>query len=164
MNAANTCGSRATTSTTPPIPRASTSRLRATTSRSEATRSTTWNPGPPRNTTKRHRLRGGRSGVPPRRRPRHLDRGQRSLQHPLRPLGQRHQVLDDGPRILNNRIHHRQQFGIAFNDFLNGPGAFATWVFGNQLGDCAAGDIADTPLLTRFADPGTNPNKPQNWY
>lgn len=69
-----------------------------------------------------------------------------------------------GPRIINNRIHHCQQFGIAFNDFLNGPGAFATRVFGNQISDCAAGDIADTPLLTRFADPGPNPNKPQDWY
>jgi hypothetical protein len=69
-----------------------------------------------------------------------------------------------GPRVINNRIHHCEQFGIFFNDYGNGPGAFTTWMFNNKISDCAAGDIQGTNLLTKLADPGINPNKPQTWY
>jgi hypothetical protein len=69
-----------------------------------------------------------------------------------------------GGRLVNNRIHHCEQFGISFNDHMNGPGAFATWMFNNKISDCAAGDIQDTKLVTKLADPGGNPNRPQSWY
>jgi nitrous oxidase accessory protein NosD len=69
-----------------------------------------------------------------------------------------------GGKVINNHIHDCQQFGIAFNDFQNGPGAFTTWMFGNKITDCAAGAVDTTTLLTKSADPGVNPNQPQSWY
>jgi hypothetical protein len=69
-----------------------------------------------------------------------------------------------GPRIINNDIHDCEQFGIAFNNHNNGPGAFTTWLFGNKIANCAAGVVAETDLLTKSADPGANPNRPQTWY
>lgn len=69
-----------------------------------------------------------------------------------------------GPKIINNDIHDCEQFGIAFNDFMDGPGSFATWVFGNKISNCAAGAIANTPLKVILKDPGANPNRPQTWY
>ncbi len=69
-----------------------------------------------------------------------------------------------GPKIINNHIHDCQQFGIAFNDFMDGPGAFTTWMHGNTIGNCAAGAVAETTLQTRTAAAGINPNRPQTWY
>lgn len=69
-----------------------------------------------------------------------------------------------GPRIVRNRIYNCQQFGIAFNDFMDGPGAFPTWVYGNRISECAAGEIGETTLKVRLEDPGVNPNRRQGWY
>ncbi len=69
-----------------------------------------------------------------------------------------------GPRIVNNDIHDCQQFGIALNTYDNGPGAFATWLFGNKIANCAAGALNVTKSLSKSADPGANPNRPQTWY
>lgn len=69
-----------------------------------------------------------------------------------------------GPRIVRNRIHDCQQFGIEFNDYLYGPGAFATWLFGNVIERCGAGAVNPTNLPQKSADPGPNPNQPQTWY
>jgi hypothetical protein len=69
-----------------------------------------------------------------------------------------------GPRIINNNIHDCQQFGIFYNDFQDGPGAFTTWVFGNKFANCTAGDVAATTLKSKSADPGPNPNRPQDWH
>jgi nitrous oxidase accessory protein NosD len=69
-----------------------------------------------------------------------------------------------GGRIIGNHVHDCQQFGVAFNDHANGPGAFAAWVLGNTIERCTAGDVGPTALVTTSDDPGTNPNRPQDWY
>ncbi|HUJ44191.1 MAG TPA: right-handed parallel beta-helix repeat-containing protein [Opitutaceae bacterium] len=69
-----------------------------------------------------------------------------------------------GSKIVRNRIHDCAQFGIEFNDYLNGPGAFTTWLFGNVIERCAAGAVNATALPNKSADPGANPNQPQTWY
>lgn len=74
------------------------------------------------------------------------------------------QTTTMGPKIINNHIHDCQQFGIEFNDYNNGPGAFTTWLFGNRIANCAAGVVNATALPTKSADPGANPNQPQTWY
>jgi hypothetical protein len=74
------------------------------------------------------------------------------------------QTTTMGPKIINNHIHDCQQFGIEFNDYNNGPGAFTTWLFGNKIANCGAGAVNATALSTKTADPGANPNQPQTWY
>jgi hypothetical protein len=74
------------------------------------------------------------------------------------------QTTTMGPKIINNHIHDCQQFGIEFNDYNNGPGAFTTWMFGNKIANCAAGAANATALPAKSADPGPNPNQPQTWY
>ncbi|HUL54476.1 MAG TPA: right-handed parallel beta-helix repeat-containing protein [Opitutaceae bacterium] len=69
-----------------------------------------------------------------------------------------------GARIIRNRIHDCAQYGIEFNDYLNGPGAFTIWLFGNVIERCAAGAVNATTLSIKTADPGANPNQPQTWY
>ena len=69
-----------------------------------------------------------------------------------------------GARIVHNRIHDCEQFGLEFNEYLNGPGAYPIWLFDNVIERCAAGAANATVLLTRSADPGANPNRPQAWY
>ena len=69
-----------------------------------------------------------------------------------------------GEKIVNNRIRDCQQFGIEFNDYANGPGAFSTWLFGNVIERCGAGAVNPTDLPQKSADPGPNPNQPQTWY
>jgi hypothetical protein len=69
-----------------------------------------------------------------------------------------------GPKIVNNRIHDCQQFGIEFNDSRSGPGMFTTWLWGNVITNCADGNFNPTILPHEFKDPGANPNQPQTWY
>lgn len=69
-----------------------------------------------------------------------------------------------GAKIVNNRIHDCQQFGIEFNDYLSGPGMFTTWLWGNIITNCTAGDFSPTTLPKETKDPGANPNQPQTWY
>jgi hypothetical protein len=69
-----------------------------------------------------------------------------------------------GPKIINNRIHDCQQFGIAFNDYNSGPGMFTTWLWGNVITNCAEGNFSPTILSHEFKNPGANPNQPQTWY
>ena len=69
-----------------------------------------------------------------------------------------------GARIVKNHIHDCQEFGIEFNDYLNGPGAFPNWVHGNLIAACAAGAMNRTAMPYKEADPGANPNQPQTWY
>ena len=69
-----------------------------------------------------------------------------------------------GAKIVRNRIHDCQQYGIEFNDYQNGPGACPNWVYGNTIVDCAAGAVNPTTLPYQEADPGPNPNRPQTWY
>ncbi len=74
------------------------------------------------------------------------------------------QATTMGGRIINNHIHDCQQFGIHFNAYNNGPGAFPTWLFGNTIERCAAGEVEPTDLVVKNGDPGANPNQPQAWY
>lgn len=69
-----------------------------------------------------------------------------------------------GAKIVNNRIHDCQQFGIEFSDYLSGPGMFTTWLWGNVITNCAEGVSNPTTLPCEFKDPGTNPNQSQTWY
>ena len=69
-----------------------------------------------------------------------------------------------GGKVINNNIHDCEQFGIFYNDFQDGPGSFTTWLFGNRITNCTAGDVAATTLKSKSADPGPNPNRPQDWY
>ena len=69
-----------------------------------------------------------------------------------------------GGKIIRNTIHDCEQFGIAFNDYKNGPGVFTAWLYGNRITQCAAGAISDSVLPRRNEDPGANPNRPQAWY
>jgi hypothetical protein len=69
-----------------------------------------------------------------------------------------------GPRIVRNHIHDCQQYGIEFSDYLNGPGAFPTWLFGNVIERCTAGAMNPTAMTVKHEDPGPNPNRPQTWY
>ena len=69
-----------------------------------------------------------------------------------------------GPRVVRNHIHDCQQYGIEFSAYLNGPGCFTTWVYGNVIERCAAGALSPTELPVKYADPGPNPNQPQTWY
>ncbi|MFA5263534.1 MAG: right-handed parallel beta-helix repeat-containing protein [Opitutaceae bacterium] len=69
-----------------------------------------------------------------------------------------------GGKIINNKIHDCEQYGIEFNAHMNGPGVFTTWLHGNMIANCKAGAIDTTILPTKNEDPGPNPNKPQAWY
>jgi hypothetical protein len=73
-----------------------------------------------------------------------------------------------GPKIVNNRIYDCQQFGIEFNEYLNGPGMFTTWLWGNVITNCAGGVYGayNPPIILphEFKNPGANPNQPQTWY
>jgi hypothetical protein len=69
-----------------------------------------------------------------------------------------------GAKIVHNHIHDCQQYGIEFNDYLNGPGVCPNWLYGNTIADCAAGAVNQTTLPWKDADPGPNPNGPQTWY
>jgi len=69
-----------------------------------------------------------------------------------------------GPRIVGNRIHDCEQFGIEFNDYLSGPGMFTTILWANVIEDCRDGAFNPTALPHEFKDPGPNPNRPQTWY
>jgi hypothetical protein len=69
-----------------------------------------------------------------------------------------------GAKIVHNHIHDCQQYGIEFNDYLNGPGVCLNWIYGNTFTNCAAGAVNPTTLPCRNADPGPNPNRPQTWY
>jgi hypothetical protein len=69
-----------------------------------------------------------------------------------------------GGKVINNHIHDCEQFGISFNPHMDGPGSLTTWMFGNKIENCAAGDVEKTTLKTKLTDPGTNPNRPQDWY
>ncbi|HVU22896.1 MAG TPA: right-handed parallel beta-helix repeat-containing protein [Opitutus sp.] len=69
-----------------------------------------------------------------------------------------------GPRVVRNRIHDCQQYGIEFNDYLSGPGMFTTILWQNVIEDCRDGAFNATELPHEFKDPGPNPNQPQAWY
>ncbi|MFA5263535.1 MAG: right-handed parallel beta-helix repeat-containing protein [Opitutaceae bacterium] len=69
-----------------------------------------------------------------------------------------------GGKIVNNKIHDCEQYGIEFNAHMNGPGVFTTWLHGNMIANCKAGAINTTILPTKNEDPGPNPNRPQTWY
>jgi len=69
-----------------------------------------------------------------------------------------------GGRMVGNRIHDCEQFGIYLNAYDDGPGTFPTWIWRNTIERCAAGDVGPTTLPVKLADPGVNPNHPQSWY
>lgn len=74
------------------------------------------------------------------------------------------QATTMGPRIVRNRIHDCEQYGIEFNDYLSGPGMFTTVLWDNLVQDCRDGAFNATKLPYEFKDPGPNPNRPQAWY
>ena len=69
-----------------------------------------------------------------------------------------------GGRIVGNRVHDCEQYGIEFSDHLSGPGMFATLLWANIIEDCRAGAFSETTMPHEFKDPGPNPNRPQTWY
>lgn len=69
-----------------------------------------------------------------------------------------------GPRLVRNRIHDCEQYGIEFNDHQGGPGMFTTVLWQNLIEDCRDGAFNATTLPHEFKDPGPNPNQPQTWY
>jgi nitrous oxidase accessory protein NosD len=73
-------------------------------------------------------------------------------------------VSTAGGRIVNNAIRDCRQFGIYFNAWDNGPGAFSATLHNNRIEKCDAGAMSEAVLAPRHADPGPNPNRPQTWY
>jgi hypothetical protein len=69
-----------------------------------------------------------------------------------------------GARIVGNRIHDCEGFGIGFSDHLSGPGMFPTLLWDNVIENCRDGAFNETKLPHEFKDPGPNPNRPQTWY
>jgi hypothetical protein len=75
------------------------------------------------------------------------------------------QVTTMGPKIKNNYIHDCEEFCILFNDYLNGPGSFETFLYNNRTENCKSGiNNGNTSLKVSEKDPGSNPNRPQDWY
>jgi hypothetical protein len=74
------------------------------------------------------------------------------------------QATTMGPRIVRNRIHDCEQFGIEFNDYRSGPGMFTTVLWENVIENCRAGALNPATLPHEFKSPGQNPNHPQTWY
>lgn len=73
-------------------------------------------------------------------------------------------VSTAGGRILHNDLRDCAQFGIAFNAYDHGPGAFSAVLFGNTIERCAAGAQGPSTMPFEERDPGPNPNRPQVWY
>ncbi|MBE2212608.1 MAG: right-handed parallel beta-helix repeat-containing protein [Opitutaceae bacterium] len=69
-----------------------------------------------------------------------------------------------GGHVVENVIHDCAQFGIAFNAYDHGPGAFAAVLHHNTIERCGLGALGPSEMPFAERDPGPNPNRPQDWY